>query len=96
MTIKEFEAKIQKEIDKDLNIRVNPNHNDIAGVYWNNIYISVAVPPQEIRDKLDNGYTDAIGHPYRSIDMAIDLINGKLPKFKQAFKEDPSLFVDDK
>lgn len=96
MTTKDFEKKIQTEIDKDLNIRVNPNASDIAGVYWNDIFIGIAVPPVEIREAYDAGYQDDMGHPYRHVASAIEMIEGKLPKFKKAYEEEPELFVDDK
>ena len=91
----DFEKQIQKEIDPELNIRINPNAEDIAGVYWNDIFIGVAVPPQEIREEHDANYQDSIGHPYRHVASAIELIEGKLPKFKKAYEEEPELFADD-
>lgn len=96
MKIKDFEAKIQKEIDAELSVRTNPNHGDIAGVYYKNTYLGVAVPPEEIREEVDKGYSDKLGYPYKSIKMAEDFINGKLPLIKQAMIDDPDLFVDDK
>ncbi len=96
MKTEDFEKKIQDEIDSELNVRVNPNHDDIAGVYWNDIYIGVAVPPKEIREEHNSGYTDDLGNPYKHIDMAIEFINGKLPKFKKAYEEEPELFMNDK
>ncbi len=93
MNIKDFEKKIQTEIDKDLTIRTNPNAADIAGVYWKDTYIGVAVPPLEIKEKIDTGYADSIGYPYKSIDLAEDFIKGKLTKYKSARESDPDLFV---
>jgi len=92
MKIIDFEKKIQTEIDPDLNIRINPNHSDIAGVYWNNIYISVAVPPEEIKEEVSKGYTDIMGNPYKSIDTATMFIEGQLKKYKKALAEDPNFF----
>lgn len=82
MNIQDFEAKIQAEIDPELTVRPNPNADDIAGVYWKDLYISVAVPSGEIREEYSKDYTDKLGHPYRSIDMAVEQIKGKLPKFQ--------------
>lgn len=82
MTIKNFEAKIQAEINPDLTIRINPNADDIAGVYYQNVYIGVAVPPLEIRETPSEKYHDRLGHPYRTIQQAEDIIKGKLPKFQ--------------
>lgn len=82
MQIQDFEKKIQKEIDSELSIRPNPNADDIAGVYWKDLYISVALPPQEIREVYSKDYTDKMGAPYRSIDMAMDHIKAKLTKFQ--------------
>ena len=93
MLIKDFVAKIQSEIDKDLTIRTNPNATDIAGVYYKDTYIGVAVPPVEIRETVDSGYTDSIGYPYKSIQLAEDFIKGKLTKYKAAMESDPDLFV---
>lgn len=96
MKTTDFEKKIQKEIDPDLSIRVNPNAEDIAGVYWNDIFIGVSVPPKEIREKLDPSYLDGIGYPYKDRVLAEEFIRGKLAKYKKAYEEDPSLFNDDK
>lgn len=93
MNIKDFEKKIQTEIDSELTIRTNPNADDIAGVYYKDTYIGVAVPPLEIKESVDSGYTDSIGYPYKSIDLAEDFIKGKLPKYKAAMESDPDLFV---
>lgn len=82
MKIQEFEKKIQEEIDSELTVRPNPNADDIAGVYWRDLYISVAVPSGEIREEYSKDYTDNLGHPYRNIQMAMDQIAGKLPKFQ--------------
>lgn len=82
MLITEFEKKIQKEIDADLTIRINPNAEDIAGVYYKGVYIGVAVPPQEIHQEHSPKYTDRNGYPYRSITQAEDIIKGKLIKFQ--------------
>lgn len=82
MQIKDFEVKIQSEIDPELSIRVNPNADDIAGVYWRDVYISVAIPSNDIREDFSKDYTDKMGYPYRSIGMAMEQIKGKLPKFQ--------------
>lgn len=95
MKIKDFEAQIQKDFDKDLTIRTNPNHSDIAGVYWKDIYIGVSLPPEEIHKNIVGDYKDSIGVPYKNIDLALEFIKGKLAKFKKAEAEDPDLFVDE-
>lgn len=92
MKTTDFEKQIQKDIDPDLNIRTNPNHKDIAGVYWNDIFIGVSVPPEEIKEEFDGGYRDAIGYPYKNVQLALDFISGKLAKVKKAYKEEPELF----
>ena len=92
MKIKDFEKKIQTEIDKDLTIRTNPNHDDIAGVYWNDVYIGVSLPPVDIREDIDLNYVDAIGQPYKNVEMALSFIKGKLTKYKREMKDDPKLF----
>lgn len=90
----DFEKKIQEEIDKDLNIRTNPNHDDIAGVYWNDMFIGVSVPPVEIKEEYDANYRDQAGYPYRDQKTALNLIKGKLPKYKQVMEDDPELLQD--
>lgn len=82
------------DIDPDLHIKTNPNSTDIAGVYWKNIYIGVAIPPEEIHDEVNRAYQDAIGQPYKSIGLAIEFIEAKLPKFKKVMKEDPTLLTE--
>lgn len=82
MQITDFEKKIQEEIHPDLSIRVNPNADDIAGVYYQGVYMGVAIPAQEIRDTFSEKYTDRMGHPYRSIEQAEAIIKGKLTKFQ--------------
>jgi len=96
MQTKDFEKQLQEEVDGEITIRTNPNHSDIAGVYWKNFYLGVAVPPTEIRDKHDEGYRDSIGYPYKTKQVALDLVKGQFKKFKDAMRDDPSLFVDEK
>lgn len=93
MKITDFEKQIQKDIDPELSIRVNPNHPDIAGVYWREHFLGVSVPPQEIKTALDASYRDKIGYPYKNKQLALDQITGKLEKFKKAVVEDPDLFT---
>lgn len=95
MKTTDFEKKLQKELDPDITIRVNPNHSDIVGVYWKEHYLSVSVPPEEIKEEVDKGYTDKIGYPYKSRPMAEELVIGKLAKFKKAVEEEPELFNQD-
>lgn len=94
MKIKDFEAEIQKEIDPDLTIRTNPNAKDIAGVYYKENYIGVAVPPEEIYEEVSMQRVDALGVPYKNISFAKDVIKGKLAHLKKALEEDPDLFKD--
>jgi hypothetical protein len=82
MLITEFEKKIKEEIHPDLNIRINPNSDDIAGVYLGDSYMGVALPPEEIKDEFSPKYTDKRGYPYRCIQQALDMISGKLTKFQ--------------
>lgn len=92
MKIEDYEKQIQKEIDPDLTIKVNPNHTDIAGVYWQDIFIGVSVPPVEIKETLEPSYVDGVGYPYKNVQLATDLIKGKVAKFKKAKEDDPDLF----
>lgn len=70
MKIKDFEKHIQDTIDKRLSIRINPNHDDIAGVYLDEVYLGVAVPPKVIKTQIDPNYTDIHGHAYRTKQQA--------------------------
>lgn len=83
MTILEFEAKIKREIDKRLTIKRNPNHSDISGVYINDIYLGVAVPPNEIMPKRSDFYMDTHGYPYRGVEEAMKDIKGKVETWSQ-------------
>jgi len=91
MTTKDFELKLQKEIDEKLNIRVNPNHDDIARVYWGDEYVGVAVPPKEIHEDVSYGYTDALGVPYKTIDTAFAMVKGKLVSLKAFLAEEQNV-----
>lgn len=82
MLITDFEKKIQQEINPDLTIRINPNADDIAGVYYKGVYMGIALPPQEIREEYNPKYCDSRNYPYRSVQMALDIISGKLVKFQ--------------
>jgi len=82
MFITDFEKKIQEEIHPELTIRVNPNSDDIAGVYLNDTYMGIALPPQEIREEFSPKYVDRRGSPYRCVQQALDIISGKLAKFQ--------------
>lgn len=82
MLITQFEKKIQEEINPDLTIKVNPNADDIAGIYYKNVYMGIAVPAQEIRETFSEKYTDRMGHPYRSMEQAEGIIRGKITKFQ--------------
>ena len=91
MKITDFEKKIQEEFDKDLNIRPNKNADDIAGIYLGNNYISIAVPPVDIYEDKNKGYTDNYGHPYRTIDEVLEILPAKIAKIKGILKDDPEL-----
>lgn len=82
MLITQFEKKIQEEINSDLAIKINPNADDIAGIYYKNMYMGIAVPSQEIYEVFSDKYVDRMGHPYRSIEQAESIIRGKLTKFQ--------------
>ncbi len=82
MLITDFEKKIQEEIHPDLSIRINPNSDDIAGVYLGSTYMGIALPPQEIKEEFSPKYVDRRGSPYRCMQQALDLIGGKLTKFQ--------------
>lgn len=87
MLIADFEQKLKDEINEDLTVRVNPNADDIAGVYWREAYLGVAVPSKEIHETFNPKYVDRNGYPYRSYVQAIELVKGKLSKF-----QDPEVY----
>lgn len=82
MLTTDFEKKIKNEIDQDLEVRVNPNADDIAGIYYKGVYMGIAVPSKEIHETFSEKYVDRIGHPYRSIEQAEGIIRGKITKFQ--------------
>lgn len=82
MLIKDFEQKIKNEIDQGLEVRVNPNADDIAGIYYQGMYLGVAIPSKEIHETFSEKYCDRMGHPYRSIEQAEGIIRGKITKFQ--------------
>lgn len=94
MTIQEFENKIKSEIDENLEVRPNPNHLDIAGIYYKGQYISVSVPSNEVKEEFDKDYRDAMGNPHRNISQSLEAIQFKLGKYKQLLEEDKELFND--
>lgn len=94
MKTTDFEKQLQEELDEEITIRTNPNHDDIAGVYWREMFLGVAVPPIEINELVSLSYRDAVGNTYRGYKDARELVEGKLAKFKQAFIDDPELFND--
>ena len=78
MKIAEFQTKIQKEIDQRLHIVRNPNVDDAAGVYLDDFYTGVMVPPGEIWEHATDLYADKWGHRYRTIPEALRDIKNKL------------------
>lgn len=97
MTIKEFENKIKTEIDSGLSVKINPNHNEVAGVYYGDYYINVTIPSTGLKDEVDNKYGINIGErfiPHRNIQQSFDLVGAKLKQHKKLLEEDPELFND--
>jgi hypothetical protein len=92
MKIQEFEQKIQNEIDKELEVRVNPNIEDMAGVYYRGIYTGCAVPGKEIYEDHRPGYTNDMGYPHKNSVKAEMEIKSKLAKLKKGLQEDPDLY----
>lgn len=88
MLINDFEKKIQSEIDSDLNIRTNKNSDDIAGIYLGDHYIGVSVPPKEIFEEKNGGYKDSVGHTYRTIGEALEIIPPKIAKTRRNIEEE--------
>lgn len=77
MRIAEFEKQIQDLYDERLNIRINPNADDIAGVYLGDEYLGVAVPPHQIFEESNADHCDINKVPYRTIDQALEVIKYK-------------------
>lgn len=91
MLIQEFEKELKK-FDEGLNIRMNKNSSDIAGIYWNDIYVGIAVPPKEIWEEVSDSYQDEMGYPYHSMKYVREMLPVKLAKVKKMFEEDPEIF----
>jgi hypothetical protein len=79
MNIKDFETKIKKEIDPKLHIRYNAN-TDVNGVYWDTMYVGVALPPSTILDRSSQYYVDPHTNvPWRGVEEALSHIKARLP-----------------
>lgn len=88
MTINDFVARLRKNIDPDISIRVNPNHPDIAGVYWKNIHMEIGCPPHEIFEERNPAFTDAFGTPHRTVEEVEAMARSWLFQMKN----DPEFF----
>ena len=56
MYIKEFEKELQTLLSPKLNIRRTAE--DISGVYYDDKYLGVSLPPQFVFDCVNKDYTD--------------------------------------
>jgi len=98
MTRLDFEKKIKKEIDQHLNVKVHPQNLDVAGVYYNDIYIC-AIPSGDIYEERNPNYQDAVGNVHRPIPEAIAMIGGFIhqvkndPEFLELMTEKPDAVV---
>ena len=92
MEIQEFEKQIQKEIDSDLEVRINPNAPDMAGVYYQGVYLGVGLPANGIYEDHRPGYTNSMGYPHRNISKTLEHIEARLPTHKKMVQDDPDLF----
>ena len=81
MKIIDFEKRIKEEISEDLRIVPHPTYDDICGVYLKDIYISVTLPRLEIFDEPNKDHKDVNGHPFRTIDEAMEIIRKKHARF---------------
>lgn len=77
MQLKDFEKKIQNEINKELRVVPHPHLNDVAGVYLNNVFITT-IPSREIYHEYFAGYKDNIGNRHVTIDEAEGKIRAQL------------------
>jgi len=84
MTTREFEKKIQKELNPSLTVVTNPNYPDIAGVHIEGVYPGVAVPPNDIYEEPMETHRDSRGFRHATVTEAMDKIRYKLSKMSQA------------
>lgn len=81
MKISDFEKKIQKEIDSELEIVPNKNTPDASGVYHRGTYIGVTLPREYIMDTRMAFHADVYGVPFRGVKEAMTHIKAKLGTF---------------
>lgn len=79
-TIPDFELEL-KAIDDGFDIKINPHHLEMAGVYWQGIYC-FAVPGMEIYDEVKNDYVNSVGLRHRTRPEALALAKNYLQRLK--------------
>lgn len=84
MNIQDFEKEL-KQIDPDLNIQINKNNPELAGIYYKNGFLT-GIPSQGIYDEAngDYGVIAASGNMmrHRTRPEAIEIVKGLLEKIK--------------
>lgn len=96
MQVKDFEKKIQDEIDPRLSVvfnRTDPNH-EFAGIALNGNYIDIAISSQEVPDLDEHDYLSSAGIRFRSVNQAIAMIKTYLEKYRT--DEDYRDFIDNR
>lgn len=76
MPIETFQNYIRKHVHRELYIRQSTN--DLAGVYYNNYYLNISLPPKFIYHTPKSQYTDKHGVQYRCVLKAVEAIRNKL------------------
>jgi hypothetical protein len=78
--IPDFENELKK-ISSELNIKVNPYHPEMAGVYWRNLFIC-GLPSGEIYDDIKNLYINSAGLVHRSRPQVLAIVSQYVNRLK--------------
>lgn len=87
MTIKDFEAKIQREINKDLSIIPHPTSLDMNSVFFKKAFLC-GVPSHNIYEKKNTNYTNLFGEPH----VSYPEVEGRIRNYLTQMQIDPELY----
>ena len=77
MKITDFAEELKK-IDAHINIKESPQAPDVCGIYYDDIFMDVAIPNGEIKDEVDPTYVNIFGTPHKTIGVATAQVNNWL------------------
>jgi len=80
MTIQEVETELKK-LNPDLSVRAN-DKSDLAGVYWKEVYTSIAMPKEDVPVERNDALVDQYGYPHRSYKQVVERVNAFLEDIK--------------